>query len=311
MSPAGALARVLQAVPTLLAIVVLTFGLVRLLPGDPASAVIGSRVTDVEIAQQRARLGLDRPIGVQFAGYVAGLLHGDLGQSSRLGVPVRELVVSRAPVTLLLTAMASAIAVAMAVPLALLAAIWRDRAPDLLIRGVFQVGLSMPTFYLGLLLLTAFAAHLRLFPVGGYGVGFIGHVGHLLLPAFALALSFTAVLLRSLRASIREVLDAPHVEFARLKGLSGATILRRHVLRNAALATVGLFGLNAGTLLGGAVITETVFAIPGVGRLMVDSVFGRDYPVIEALTLLLAAAVVLTLLLTDLLQAALDPRSGA
>ncbi len=308
MSASRVLARVLQAIPTLLAILVLTFLLVRLLPGDPAGAVIGSRVTDAEVAREKALLGLDRPLAAQFETYVAALARGDLGRSTRLGVPVRELVADRLPVTLLLTAMASVIAIALAVPLALAAALARDRTLDLAIRAAFQLGLSTPTFYLGLLLLTAFAARLRLFPVGGYGDDLGQHLVHLLLPAISLALSFAAVLMRSLRASISDVLASPHVEFARLKGLAPRVVIRRHVLRNAALSTVGLFGLNAGTLLGGAVITETVFAIPGVGRLMVDSVFGRDYPVIEALTLILAALVVLTLLATDLVQAALDPR---
>ncbi len=308
MSLARALPRVLQAIPTLAAIVVVTFLIVRLLPGDPASAVIGNRVTDAEVAAANARLGLDRPILEQFGAYVGGLAHGDLGRSTRLGVPVGRLIAARLPVTLLLTAMASVIAVAISVPLARAAAIRRDRAADVAIRLAFQVGLSMPAFYIGILLLTLFAARLRLFPVGGYGDGLGQHVVHLLLPAFALALSLSAVLMRNLRAAICDVLDGPHVEFARLKGLPPRLVMWRHVLRNAMISTVALFGLNAGTLLGGAVITETVFAIPGVGVLMVDSVFGRDYPVIEALTLVLASLVVLTLLATDLVQSALDPR---
>ena len=305
------LPRVMQAVPTLVAIVVVTFLLVRLLPGDPASAVIGSRVTDAEVADARARLGLDRPLLEQFDRYVGGLVHGDLGRSTRLDVPVMSLIEARLPVTLLLTAMASAIAVAISVPLALRAALRRNGWADVLIRLGFQVGLSMPSFYLGILLLTVLAARLRLLPVGGYGDGFASHLLHLLLPALALALSLSAILMRNLRAAICDVLDGPHVEFARLKGLSPGAVLRRHVLRNAMISTVALFGLNAGTLLGGAVIVETVFAIPGVGVLMVDSVFGRDYPVIEALTLVLASLVVLTLLATDLLASALDPRVEA
>ena len=311
MSATRVLRRVLQAVPTLLAILVLTFLLVHLLPGDPASAVIGDRVTDAEVARERVLLGLDRPLPVQFAAYVGGLLRGDLGRSTSLGVPVSTLILARLPVTLTLTAMSAVIALLISVPLALVAALHRDRPLDLLLRGVFQVGLSMPAFYVGLLMLTLLAARLRLFPVGGYGTGVASHLWHLLLPSISLALSLSAVLLRNLRSSICEVLDSPHVEFARLKGLEPALVLRRHVLRNALGSTVALFGLSTGTLLGGAVITETVFAVPGVGRLMVDSVFARDYPVIEALTLTLATLVVLTLLLTDLLQAALDPRTAS
>ncbi len=308
MSGARIVQRILQTIPTLAAIVVITFLIVRLLPGDPASAMIGDRVTDAEIAQEKARLGLDQPLMVQFGHYIAGLARGDLGRSTRLGVPVRELILARLPVTLLLTAMGSLIAIAIAVPLALVAALNRNGVLDVMIRGVFQIGLSMPAFYIGILMLTLLAARLRLFPVGGYGETSSEHLVHLLLPALSLALSLAAVLMRNLRAALCEVLDSPHVEFARLKGLEPALVLRRHVMRNALVSTVTLFGLSAGTLLGGAVITETVFAIPGVGTLMIDSVFARDYPVIEALTLTLATLVVLTLLVTDLVQSALDPR---
>ena len=311
MNGARSLQRVLQAIPTLAAIVVVTFLIVHLLPGDPASAQIGDRVTDAEVAQENVRLGLDQPLVVQFGHYVGDLARGDLGRSNRLGVPVSQLILQRLPVTLQLTVMASLIAVAISVPLALLAALNRDRGLDALIRGAFQVGLSMPTFYIGIVMLTLLAARVRLLPVGGYGEGVREHFVHLLLPALSLSLSLSAVLMRNLRASICEVLDSPHVEFARLKGLEPSLVLRRHVLRNAARSTVALFGLSAGALLGGAVVTETVFAVPGVGTLMIDSVFARDYPVIEALTLTLATLVVLTLLVTDLLQSALDPRMEA
>ena len=308
MSGTRILQRVLQTIPTLAAIVVITFLIVRLLPGDPASAMIGDRVTSAEIAQEKARLGLDQPLTVQFGRYIAELARGDMGRSTRLGVPVRELILARLPVTLLLTAMGSLIAVAISVPLALVAALNRNGVLDVMIRGVFQIGLSMPAFYIGILMLTLLAARLRLLPVGGYGETSSEHLIHLLLPALSLALSLAAVLMRNLRAAICDVLDSPHVEFARLKGLEPALVLRRHVMRNALVSTVTLFGLSAGTLLGGAVVTETVFAIPGVGTLMIDSVFARDYPVIEALTLTLATLVVLTLLVTDLVQSALDPR---
>ena len=311
MSGARIIQRVLQTIPTLAAIVVITFLIVRLLPGDPASAMIGDRVTDAEVAQEKARLGLDQPLAIQFGHYVADLARGDLGRSTRLGVPVSDLILARLPVTLMLTAMGSLIAIAISVPLALVAALNRNSILDVAIRGVFQIGLSMPAFYIGILMLTLLAARLRLLPVGGYGETPGEHFVHLLLPALSLALSLAAVLMRNLRAAICDVLDSPHVEFARLKGLEPALVLRRHVLRNALVSTVTLFGLSAGTLLGGAVVTETVFAIPGVGTLMIDSVFARDYPVIEALTLTLAALVVLTLLVTDLVQSALDPRVDA
>ena len=180
--------------------------------------------------------------------------------------------------------------------------------PDAIIRGAFQVGLSMPVFYVGLVLLTVFAAKLRWFPVGGYGDSFLDNLYHLFLPAVTLALSLAAVLMRNLRASIIGVVGADYVDFARAKGLASRVILVRHVLRNALISTVTLFGLSIGTLLGGAVITETVFAIPGAGRLMIESIYGRDYPVIQGLTIVLAVLVSLTFLVTDIVQAWLDPR---
>jgi peptide/nickel transport system permease protein len=169
----------------------------------------------------------------------------------------------------------------------------------------------MPIFSLGLELLTVFAAQLRWFPVGGYGDSWSDRAWHLFLPALTLALSLSAVLMRNLRASIIEVLGAEYVDFARSKGLAPRLVLGRHVLRNALISTVTLFGLSVGTLIGGAVITETVFAIPGAGRLMIDSIYGRDYPVVQGLTMAMAVLVSLVFLATDLVQAALDPRVKA
>jgi peptide/nickel transport system permease protein len=166
----------------------------------------------------------------------------------------------------------------------------------------------MPVFYLGLILLTVFGARLGWFPVGGYGEGFADHLYHLFLPALTLALSLAAILMRNLRSAIIGVVDAEYVQFARSKGIAPRLVLMRHVLRNALISTVTLFGLSIGTLLGGAVITETVFAIPGAGRLMVDSIYGRDYPVVQGMTIGLAVLVSLTFLATDLFQAWLDPR---
>jgi peptide/nickel transport system permease protein len=207
--------------------------------------------------------------------------------------------------------MAALLSVALAVPLAFVAALRHGSGTDSAIRAGFQVGLSTPVFYLGILLLTLFAAHLHWFPVGGYGETFGDKLYHLFLPALTLALSLSAVLMRNLRNSIVEVLEAEYVDFARAKGLKARVVLGKHVLRNAVIPTVTLLGLNIGTLFGGAVITETVFAVPGAGRLMIDAIFGRDYPVILGLTLALALLVSIAFLVTDLVQAALDPRVSA
>ena len=302
------LRRILQMVPTLVFILVVTFVLVRLLPGDPLSAIAGDRVTDAQVAQARAAYGLDAPVLTQFLLYVRRVVTGDLGRSLVVQVPVWSLVGQRLPATLLLSGMAIAIGIGLAVPLAFVSALRRGRAADLAIRAGAQVGLSMPVFYIGLVLLTVFSAHLRWFPVGGYGDGWGDRVYHLFLPALTLGVSLTAVLMRSLRAAIVDVLGAEYVDFARAKGLATRVVLLRHVLRNALISTLALLGPTVGTLLGGAVITETVFAIPGVGRLMIDSIYGRDYPVIQGLTLALAVTVSLVFLVTDLIQASLDPR---
>ena len=302
------LKRLVQIVPTFLAVMLLVFLLVRLLPGDPASAVLGDRATAEIVERTNRQLGLDRPLPVQFGLFVQRLLQGDLGDSISLKVPVLRLIAERLPVTLFLSAYAAVLGVLLAVPLAVLAAVRRNTWVDALIRGVFQVGLSLPVFYVALQLLTLLGARLGWFPIGGYGEGFTEHLYHLFLPALTLGLNLAAVLVRTLRNSVIEVLTAEYVSFARAKGLRSRVILTRHVLRNALISTVTLLGLNIGGLIGGAVITESVFAIPGVGRLMVDAIFGRDYPVIQGLTLTFAVVVSLVFLITDLIHSRLDPR---
>jgi peptide/nickel transport system permease protein len=300
--------RLLQMIPTFLLIGGAVFVLARLLPGDFASAMLSDRATEEAVQRLTKQLGLDLSIGAQFVAFLQGVLRGELGNSLAFRVPVTALIAERLPVTLMLTGLATLFAIALAVPLAFVAALWANRWPDLLIRTIFQVGLSSPIFFVGLVLLTVFAAWFRLFPVGGYGEGFLEHLHHLFLPALTLALSFAAVIMRSLRASILQVLRAEFIDFARAKGLSSRVVLVRHVMRNALIATVTLIGLHIGQLLGGAVITESVFAVPGAGRLMVDSIFARDYPVIQGLTLVLALLVSIAFLATDLVQMWLDPR---
>lgn len=300
--------RVLQIVPTFLLIGLAVFVLARLLPGNIVEAMLGDRGTDEAVARMTRELGLDRSIAVQFTRYLEGIARGELGDSMAFRIPVARLIADRLPVTLMLTGMSMVIALGLAFPLAFVAALNANRWPDIVIRWVFQVGLSSPIFYVGLLLLTVFAAWLRWFPVGGYGDTLGDRLYHLALPALTLAISFSAVVMRNLRASILQVIRAEYVDFARAKGLPARLVLTRHVLRNALIATVTLVGLHIGSLLGGAVVTETVFAVPGVGRLMVDSIFSRDYPVIQALTLVLAVLVSLAFLVTDIVQMWLDPR---
>ena len=304
-----ALTRLLQIIPTFFVVMLLVFVMVRLLPGDPASAILGERATPEAIERINRQLGLDQPLPVQFGIFIRDFFQGNLGSSINLKVPVLTLIAQRMPVTLFLTLYAAVLAALLAVPLAILAAFTRNTWVDALIRGVFQVGLSVPVFYVGLQLLTFFGARLGWFPVGGIGQNFVQNLYYLFLPALSLGFYLAAILMRNLRASIIEVFSAEYVEFARSKGLKRRVVVLKHILRNALISTVTLFGLSIGQLIGGAVITETVFAIPGVGRLMVDAIFGRDYAVIQGLTLTFALLVSLVFLLTDLVYAALDPRT--
>jgi len=303
--------RVLQIMATVLLVAVLVFILMHLLPGDPAQVMLGDRGSDEAIARLHHQLGLDRSIPVQFWDFLMRTLTLNLGESVAMRVLVVQLVEARLPITLLLTAMAVTLALLIAVPLAFVAALRQGGWADAIIRALSQVSLSMPVFYIGLVLLITLAAGLRWFPVGGIGDGLFQDLYYLFLPALTLALSLSAILLRNLRASLIEVLHAEFVNFATAKGLRPRIVLGRHVLRNASISMVTLLGLQMGSLVGGAVITETVFGIPGAGRLMVDSIFSRDYAVVQGLTMVLAVMVSVVFLAVDALQALLDPRTAA
>lgn len=296
-------------IPTLVVIMILVFALVRLLPGNPAVAILGDRVTDEAVEKVNRELGLDKPLPVQFWLFFNRVIRGDLGNSINLKMAVTRLIGDRLPITLFLTAYAGLLAALMAIPMAVLSALKRGTWVDNVIRGVFQIGLSLPVFYVSLQLLTIFGANLRWFPVGGIGPTPASNFYFLFLPALSLGFYMAAILMRSLRASILEVLTSDYVSFARAKGIRPRLVLTRHVLRNAMISTVTLFGLSIGQLMGGAVITETVFAIPGVGRLMVDAIFGRDYAVVQGLTLAFAVVIMVIFLLTDLAYTVLDPRT--
>jgi peptide/nickel transport system permease protein len=300
--------RVLQIIATVLLVAVLMFILMHLLPGDPAQVMLGDRGSTAAIAQLHHDLGLDRSIPMQFWEFLKRIATLNLGESVTMRVPVTLLIAERLPITVLLTAMAAVLALLAAVPLAFLSALRQGGWSDAAIRGFSQLSLSMPVFYIGLILLITLAAGLRWFPVGGIGSGFVQDLYYLFLPALTLALSLSAILLRNLRSSLIEVLHAEFVGFATAKGLRRRVVLGRHVLRNASISMVTLLGLNISSLVGGAVITETVFGIPGVGRLMVDSIFSRDYAVVQGLTMVLCVLVSVVLLAVDALQALLDPR---
>jgi peptide/nickel transport system permease protein len=310
MSLTGYVARrLLQAVPVALGVTILVFFLIHLIPGDPARTILGTHATPQRVALLRHDWGLDRPLPVQYEKFMVRVAHGDLGSSLFYGVGAGRLVWERLPVTLWLICFGALLSVLIAVPLALLAASRRDRTADQLIRGVPLIGLGFPPFWIGIVLLIVFGLHLgRLFPVGGYGHGFFGHLHSMFLPALTVALAICPILIRSLRAALLEVLESDYVTTARSKGLSERRVLMHHALRNAAISTISVLGVNVGFLVGGTLVIEQVFAVPGVGQLLINAIFARDFPIVQAVTLVFAFLVVLVYLLTDVAHALLDPR---
>lgn len=288
---------------TVLAVLVTVFLLVRVLPGDPVEVLLGERASGADRAAMRAELGLDRPLPAQLSDFLRGLARLDLGQSLRHHAPVTELIAARLPATLELAAAALVLAVLLALPLGVLMAVRRDGASGRLAGALTLLALALPGFWFGPLLVLLFAVWLGWLPVAGRA-----GIASLLLPALTLALGLAAGLARQLAANLTETLAAEHVRTARAKGLPPAQVLWRHGVRNALLPVATLFGLQLGALLGGAVITETVFAWPGVGALTVDAINARDYPLLQGCVLLIATVYVIVNGLTDLAYGWIDPR---
>lgn len=300
--------RLLQMVPVMFLLSIFIFFLIQLVPGDPASAMLGDRGTDQTILELQERLHLNDPIYVQYGVFIKNLLQGDLGSSIRKGDPVRDLIVHRLPPTIFLAFYAGLLSLLITVPLATLAAFKQNRAPDFLVRAFTMLSLAMPSFWIGMMLLQFLAVKYRIFPVSGYGEGFLGHARSLFLPALALALGIASVLIRSLRHSLLETLQADYVRTARAKGLTNQRVFTWHVLRTSAMSTITILGVNIAYLIGGAAVVETIFAIPGVGQLVVSSIFSRDYPVIQGATLFFGLLVLFINLITDVCYALIDPR---
>lgn len=281
----------------------LVFALLRLVPGDPVDAMLGESARPADRAELRAALGLDRPMGAQLLSYYRGLLRLDLGESIQQRRPVSELLAERLPATLQLAAAAAGVALALALPLGVLAARHRDRWPDAWASGFAVVGQSVPNFWLGPVLILVFSLGLGWTPVSGDT-----EPGGLILPAITLGASLAALTTRMVRSALLEVLDQDFIRTARAKGLSGGAVIRRHALPNAALPVITLVGLQLGALLAGAVITETVFAWPGIGRLLIEAIQQRDYPLVQGCVLLVSCSYVLLNRGTDLLYRLIDPR---
>jgi peptide/nickel transport system permease protein len=300
--------RQLMLVPVAVGITIIVFFMIHLIPGDPARTILGIHATPRAIAILHQQWGLNRPLIDQYWLFMDHLVHGNLGQSLYYGVPAVGLIMSRLPATLWLIVYAAVLAVLISVPLAMIAASRKDGVRDQFVRAVPLLGLGMPPFWLGILLIYAFAIKFRLFPVSGYGTGFAGHLHAMFLPALTVAIALAPVVIRSLRASMLNVLGAEYITTARSKGVPARRLFLRHVLRNAVIPAVTVLGINIGFLIGGTVIIENVFAIPGIGQLMLNSIFERDFPVVQGVTLVFGILVVLVNLMADLAYASLDPR---
>jgi len=303
--------RLLSIVPVMAVVAVFVFLLLRLTAGDPAAIIAGDNASSQQIAEIRTRLGLDRPIVEQFLIWMGRVLRGDLGESFFFKKTVAELIVERLEPTLALSLATLIIAVLSAVPLGVLAAWKRGTWIDRFVMGLSVLGFSLPAFVIGYALMYVFAIELGWLPVQGYQRlrdGAAGCLLRLILPACTLAIIYVALIARVTRASVLEILNADDVRTARAKGLAELPVLLRHVLRNAAVPIVTVIGLGVALLIGGVVVTESVYSIPGLGRLTVDAVLARDYPTVQAVVLLFSFVYVLINLLVDLTYTLLDPR---
>lgn len=327
------LRRLLGLFPVLLGITLLVFAFLQLIPGDPAQAILGERGTPEQLAALREKLGLNRPLYVQYLTFLKGVLTGDLGQSAVSTIPVAEELKRRWPATFELAVSATLVAVVLGIPVGILAAVRKNSLLDTLSMSLSLVGVSMPVFWLGLLLVYLFAVNLHWLPTGGrlstdLGLDFRPLTGflvldglltlnlpvlwdalrHLVLPALTLGTIPLAILTRITRSAMLEVLSQDYVRTARAKGLSERQVILKHALKNALLPVVTIIGLQFGTLLGGAILTETIFSWPGIGSYIYEGILNRDYPVVQAGVLVVAMAFVLVNLLVDLSYALLDPR---
>jgi peptide/nickel transport system permease protein len=303
--------RIASTVPVLVMVALIVFMILRLTPGDPAAALVGDNGTSADIARVRESLGLDRPLPIQFATWTAQALHGNLGQSYYMKQPVAQLIEQRIEPTLSLSAITIVMTLLLAIPLGVLAA-WRHGGwLDRTLMGFSVMGFSVPSFVVGYILIWAVALHAKLLPVQGYshlsaGVG--PWLAHLILPSITLSIIYLALIARVTRAAVAEALTEDYIRTARAKGISELRVLVRHALGNAAVPIATVIGIGIGLLIGGVVVTETVYAIPGLGQLTVDAVLGRDFPLVQGITLFFSFIYVMINLLVDLSYMLLDPR---
>ena len=297
------LRRLLLTIPVLLGVATLVFSLIHLVPGDPAQAMLGDGASPRDIAELRTNLGLDRPLPSQYAAFLRGAITGDLGTSFRTGQPVTLMIAERMPATAELALAAMLVAVVLAIPLGIVAAVWKNTVADHAAMTFSLAGISIPNFWLGPLLAIVFAVELGWLPVSGRGT-----LAHLVLPAVSLGLALSALLARMTRASLLEELGELYVRAARARGVSPTAAVLGHAMRNSLIPLVTIVALQFGAVLTGAVITETIFAWPGIGRLLIQSIGFRDYPMVQGCILLIAVTYVTVNLITDVIYGVLDPR---
>lgn len=302
------LLRPLQFLPVLFGISIITFVLVRLIPGDPARILLGARATPSALARIRSQYGLDEPIWTQYFYFLKNLSAGEMGRSTVFKIDVLPLIASRIEPTLALVLTSVLLSLLIAVPFAAISARRQGRAADQAIRIVSTVGIGLPSFWLGLVLILVFSVTLGWLPVSGYGETLPEKLSHLVLPGLTVALSLSAVLTRSLRAGMIAGLASDVATAARARGMPEGVVFWRHVVPNALVPTVNLLAVNIGWLIGGTVVVESVFALPGMGQLLVRGIFSRDYMVVQGVAMTFAVATVLVNFLADIITVALDPR---
>lgn len=295
--------KLLLMIPVLLGLTIIVFLILHLAPGDPVHKVVGPNATPEVYENVKRSMGLDRPLIIQYFDYLGNLLKGDLGSSILQHRPVADIVMERFPITIGLGVRALLLSFLIAVPVGIIAAVNRNKLLDYFAMTFALVGISMPTFWFGMLLLYFFAYKLRLFPISGYGTW-----KHLMMPVITMGLTDAAVIARMMRSSMLEVIGQDYIRTARAKGLKEKVVTNKHALKNALIPVITLLGMRMGWIVGGSVTLEIIFSIPGLGRTMVDSIFSRDYPVVQGSILILAASVMISNLIADILYAVVDPR---
>jgi peptide/nickel transport system permease protein len=299
---------VVALIPVLFGISLIVFFLIRLRPGDPAATLLGAHATPETVRELRTQLGLTQPVWRQYLTFLGHLLHGNLGYSYVYSSSVVDLITTSLPVTIWLLVSGTVFTVLIAVPLAVLAAARRNGVADNVIRAVPVIGLGLPSFWLGIILILVFGLKLHWFPVAGYGGTLPEHLRGIVLPGITVALALSPILIRSLRASMIEVLSSDYIVTAHSKGISTSRVVLGHALRNAAVSSVTVLGVNIAYLTGTTLVVERVFSLPGIGQQMINSILGRDFPTVQGITLVFAIMVVVVNLLTDVTHAVLDPR---